>query len=463
MKENKMGVMPVKKLIVTMSLPMMISMLVQALYNIVDSVFVARLSEEALTGVTLAFPMQNLMFAVAGGTGVGINAMLSKALGEKKQDEADSAAGNGVVLNLAASLIFMAASFMGAAGAFIGTQTSDPVIAGEGTTYLSIIMILSIGMSAQVTMERLLQSTGRTFYTMITQALGAITNIIMDPIMIFGLFGFPRLGVAGAAYATIIGQTIAATLGLYFNITRNPDIRFSWSILRLKADTVKRIYFVGVPSILMIAIGSVMTYLFNLILHAFSSTAVAVFGAYFRLQSFFFLPVFGLNNGVIPVLAFNYGARNKARIKEALRFSVMLAFLIMAFGTLVLELIPDKLLALFSASDEMMKMGVTALRTIAWHFPIAGICIALGSVFQAFGRSFYSLIVSLGRQIFVLIPVAYALSLTGEVDNVWWAFLISEIVSFCLTMYFFRRVDKKIIHRLDEGQEPVTVKAGSDG
>ncbi len=449
MQENKMGVMPVKKLIVTMSLPMMLSMLVQDLYNIVDSVFVARLSEEALTGVTLAFPMQNLMFAVAGGTGVGINAMLSRALGEKKQEEADSAAGNGIVLNMAAALIFMAASFLGAAGAFIGTQTTDPVIAREGTTYLSIIMVLSIGMSAQVTVERLLQSTGRTFYTMITQALGAIINIIMDPIMIFGLFGFPRLGVAGAAYAKIIGQTVSASLGLFFNITKNPDIRFSWKILRLKADTVKRIYFVGVPSILMIAIGSVMTYLFNLILNTFSSTAVAVFGAYFKLQSFFFLPVFGLNNGVIPVLAYNYGARNKDRIREALRFSILLAFLIMCAGTIVLELIPGKLLSLFSASEDMMTMGITALRTIAWHFPIAGVCIALGSVFQAFGRSFYSLIVSLGRQIFVLIPVAYALSLTGNVDNVWWAFLISEIVSFCLTTIFFRKIDREVIHELD--------------
>ncbi len=449
MKRNKMGVMPVKKLIVTMSLPMMISMLVQAMYNIVDSIFVARLSEEALTGVTLAFPMQNLMFAVAGGTGVGINAMLSKALGEKKFDESDSAAGNGIVLNLAAALVFMAASFMGAAGAFIGMQTSDPVIAREGTTYLSIVMVLSIGMSAQVTMERLLQSTGRTLYTMVTQALGAIINIIMDPIMIFGLFGFPKLGVAGAAYATIIGQSIAASLALYFNIKKNHDIRFSWKILKLKADTVKRIYFVGVPSILMIAIGSVMTYLLNIILNTFSSTAVAVFGAYFKLQSFFFMPVFGLNNGVIPVLAYNYGARNKDRITEALRFSIVLAFLIMCAGTAVLEIMPGRLLTLFSASDDMMAIGITALRTIAWHFPIAGLCIVLGSVFQAFGRSYYSLIVSLGRQIVVLIPVAYALSLTGRLELVWWAFLISEVASFILTTIFFRRIHNSIILNLD--------------
>ena len=448
MRENKMGVMPVKKLIVSMSLPMMISMLVQALYNIVDSVFVARLSEEALTGVTLAFPMQNLMFAVVGGTGVGINAMLSKALGEKMFDESDSAAGNGIVLNVIAALIFMAASFMGAGGAFISSQTKDPVIIREGTTYLSIVMVLSIGMASQVTMERILQSTGRTFYTMISQALGAIINIIMDPIMIFGLFGFPRLGVAGAAYATIIGQSIAASLALFFNLRKNADIRFSWSILRLKADTVKRIYYVGVPSILMIAIGSVMTYLFNLILAAFSSTAVAVFGVYFKLQSFFFMPVFGLNNGVIPVLAYNYGARNRERIQEALRFSIMLAFGIMCVGTAVFELFPDKLLTLFSASEDMMGIGITALRNIAWHFPVAGVCIAMGSVFQAFGRSFYSLIISLGRQIFVLIPVAYGLSLTGNVDNVWWAFICSELASFVITTFFFRKLNREVIKTL---------------
>lgn len=453
MKENKMGVMPVKKLIVTMSLPMMLSMLVQALYNIVDSIFVARLSEQALTGVTLAFPMQNLMFAVFGGTGVGINAILSRSLGEKKFDESDSAAGNGIVLNVIAALIFMAASLMGAAGAFIGTQTSDPVIAKEGTTYLSIIMMLSIAMSAQVTLERLLQSTGRTIYTMVTQALGAIINMILDPIMIFGLFGFPKFGVAGAAYATVIGQSVAALLSIYFNIRKNHDIHFSLKILRLKPDTIKRIYFIGVPSILMIAIGAVMTYLMNKILAIFSSTAVAVFGVYFKLQSFFFLPVFGLNNGVIPVLAYNYGAKNRERIQEALKFAIVLAFSVMCIGTLVFELFPAGLLRMFSASDDMMSIGVTALRTIAWHFPIAGVCIVLGSVFQAFGKSFYSMIVSMGRQLFVLIPVAYALSLTGNVDNVWWAFIISEIMSLILTVTFFRRLSRGVIHNLGTEQE----------
>ena len=448
MQENKMGVMPVKKLIISMSLPMMLSMLVQALYNIVDSIFVAKLSEEALTGVTLAFPMQTFMFAVIGGTGVGINAILSRALGEKSFDEADSAAGNGLVLCALSALVFMTSSFCGAAGAFIRSQTSDPVIAGEGTVYLSIVMVLSIGMTAQVTLERLLQSTGRTFYTMITQTLGAVINIIMDPIMIFGLFGFPALGVSGAAYATIIGQSVAAALALYFNLTKNKDIRFSGKILLLKADTVKRIYFVGVPSILMIAIGSVMTYLFNLILSVFSSTAVAVFGVYFKLQSFFFMPVFGMNNGVIPVLAYNYGARNRERIHEALRFSVALAFVIMCIGTLAFELFPEFLLGLFSASGDMMQIGTVALRTIAWHFPVAGVCIALGSVFQAFGRSYYSLIVSLGRQIVVLIPTAYLLSLSGRLELVWWAFIISELMSLCLTLIFFRRLNETVIKTL---------------
>ncbi len=439
-----MGVMPVKKLIVSMSLPMMISMIVQAMYNIVDSIFVAQLSEQALTGVTLAFPMQNLMFAVVGGTGVGINAMLSKSLGEKENEAADSAAGNGLILNLIAAIIFMTASFLGAAEAFIGTQTSDPVIMREGTTYLSIVMVLSIGMASQVTLERLLQSTGRTIYTMITQALGAIINIIMDPVMIFGLFGMPAMGVSGAAYATIIGQSIAAVLALFFNITRNSDIRFSLHILKLKAATVKRIYFVGVPSILMIAIGSIMTYLMNKILSVFSSTAVAVFGVYFKLQSFFFMPVFGLNNGVIPVLAYNYGAKNKSRIDEALKFSISLAFIIMCIGTLVFETIPGTLLNFFKASEDMQAIGTVALRVIAVHFPMAGLSIALGSIFQAFGRSFYSLIVSLGRQLFVLIPVAYVLSLFGNVDLVWWAFPIAEMVSLTLTLIFFKKLNREI-------------------
>ncbi len=444
MKENKMGVMPVKKLIVSMSLPMMISMLVQALYNIVDSVFVARLSEEALTGVTLAFPLQFFMFAVAGGTGVGINAMLSKSLGEKEYDKADSAAGNGIVLCILSALVFMIASFLGAAEGFVATQTNDPVILKEGTTYLSIVMVLSVGMSAQVTLERLLQSTGRTIYSMITQTIGAVINIIMDPIMIFGLFGFPALGVAGAAYATIMGQSVAAILGLIFNITRNHDIHFSWKIFRLRADTVKRIYYVGIPSILMMAIGSVMTYLMNKILSVFSSTAVAVFGVYFKLQSFFFMPVFGLNNGVIPVLAFNYGAKKRERIHEALRFAVTLAFFIMIIGTCVFELVPGVLLGLFKASDDMLGIGITALRIIALHFPIAGLCIAMGSIFQAFGRSIYSLVVSLGRQLFVLIPVAYLLSLAGNVDVVWWAFPISELCSLMLTLVFFRKLNKEV-------------------
>ena len=320
-----MGIMPVKKLIVTMSLPMMISMLVQALYNIVDSIFVARLSEDALTAVTLAFPLQNLMIAVASGTGVGVNALLSKSLGEKRFDRSDKAANTAIFLSFCNFAIF-ALIGMTLSAAFIHSQTQDAVVAGYGITYLRIVMGLSLGISFQIMLERLLQSTGRTVYSMASQLTGAIINIILDPIMIFGLFGCPAFGVAGAAYATVIGQTIAATIGLILNLRYNADIRISMSsILQPNAKIIGRIYQVGVPSILMMAIGSLMTYMMNRILIGFSNTATAVFGVYFKLQSFFFMPIFGLNNGLIPVLAYNYGARNKSRIDEALKFSVALA------------------------------------------------------------------------------------------------------------------------------------------
>ena len=444
-KENKMGTMPVKKLIITMSLPMMISMLVQALYNVVDSIYVSRVSEAALTSVTMAFPLQNLMIAVGSGTGVGINALLSRSLGEKRFDQSDAAAGNGLVLTLANYIVFLCVGLF-AAAPFIRTQTADAGIAADGAAYLRIVCCLSLGLFFQMTFERLLQSTGRTLYSMISQATGAVINIILDPILIFGMFGLPRLGVAGAAYATVIGQFCAAATGLFLNIKRNTDIHFSW---KMAASPDKRIigeiYRVGVPSILMISIGSLMTYLMNLILSTFSATAVAVFGVYFKLQSFFFMPVFGLNNGLIPVLAYNYGARNKSRIIEALKFAMILAVSVMTVGLLVFELIPGLLLKLFDASDEMMKIGIPALRIICLSFPIAGACIAMGSVFQAFARSIYSLIISVGRQLVVLIPVAFLLSRLGNIDLVWLAFPIAEVVSGILSLTFFRKLYKEII------------------
>ncbi len=446
--ENKMGVMPVKKLILTMSLPMMISMLVQALYNIVDSIFVARLSEDALTAVTLAFPMQNLMIAMGSGTGVGINALLSRSLGKKDYEEASNAANTGIFLNFLNYVIFALLGLF-AVRPFIHSQTDNPVIADYGITYLTWICILSVGVFFQMTFERLLQSTGMTFHSMISQLTGAIINMILDPMLIFGLGPFPKLGVAGAAIATIFGQVTAACLGLYLNISKNKEITLSLKrIIRPVGKTVKQIYVVGIPSIAMMSIGSIMTYLLNKILATFSSTAVAVFGVYFKLQSFFFMPIFGLNNGMIPVLSFNYGARKTDRIKEALRFSVVFAVSIMAFGTLVFEAIPVLLLRLFDASDNMIAIGTTALRIIAIHFPIAAICISLGSVFQAFAKSTYSLVISLARQLFALIPAAWLLSLAGDVNLVWFAFLVAEVMSLIMTSIFYRKIKREIIDTL---------------
>ena len=453
-QENKMGVMPVKKLIITMSLPMMISMLVQALYNVVDTYFVAQVSEEAMTAVTLAFPMQNLMIAVGSGTGVGINALLSRSLGEKRFDRSDAAANTGLLLTFVSYVVFLLIGIF-ATRPFVMTQIVDPVrdrlVADYATTYLRICCCLSIGVFFQLTFERLLQSTGKTIYSMITQGIGAIINIIFDPILIFGLFGLPKLGVAGAAAATVLGQIVASIIGMCLNLKKNTEINFSLTgILHPKAAIVKEIYFVGVPSILMMSIGSLMTYMMNNILKAFSNTAIAVFGVYFKLQSFFFMPVFGLNNGLIPVLAYNYGARNKERIKQALRFAVILAVSIMLVGTIVFQLIPEQLLGLFKASDEMLRIGVPALQIISLSFPVAGVCIALGSVFQAFSQSIYSLIVSVARQLVVLIPSAALLARTGEVTNVWWAFPIAEIASIIMSVILFRRVYDKTVRPLPD-------------
>ena len=442
-KENKMGTLPIKRLIISMSLPMMASMLVQALYNVVDSIFVAQIDEAALTAVTLAFPLQSLMIALGSGTGVGMNALLSRSLGEKKFDRSDAAANTTILLTIVNYLIFLCIGLFFAEG-FIHSQTGDPVITEYAVTYLRIVCCVSIGLFFQMTFERMLQSTGRTFYSMISQMTGAVINIIMDPILIFGMFGFPKMGVAGAALATVLGQLVAAFIGLYYNLRKNPDIHIvPRLIVSPKADIIKEIYYVGIPSILMMSIGSVMTYLMNLILIVFSTTATAVFGVYFKLQSFFFLPIFGLNNGLIPVLAYNLGAKNKKRIEEALRFTMFLAISIMIVGTISFQIIPRVLLGLFNASEDMMVIGVPALRIISLSFPIAGICIVLGSVFQAFSESIYSLIVSVGRQLVVLIPVAWLLSKTGNVNMVWWAFPIAEMMSLLLSVYYFRKVFKK--------------------
>ena len=440
-----MGTMPVKQLIISMSLPMMISMLMQALYSVVDSVFVSRLSEQALAAVTYAFPLQNMMIALGSGTGVGINALLSRSLGERRFDKSDAAANTGLLLTFCNALLFMVIGLFGS-HAFIATQTSLPEIREMGAAYLSIVCGFSFGLFFQMTFERLLQSTGLTVYSMASQLSGAIINTILDPIMIFGLLGCPRFGVAGAAYATVIGQCCAALIGLSLNLKKNKEIHYSLKgILSPRLDTVGKIYYVGVPSIMMMSIGSLMTYGINQILSVFSDTAVAVFGVYFKLQSFFFMPVFGLNNGVIPVLAYNYGARKKERIQEALRFSMLVAVGIMGLGTLLFQLFPARLLGFFNASEDMLAIGVPALRIISLSYMVAGACIAMGSIFQAFSRSFYSLYVSIGRQLVVLLPAAWLLSRTGNVAMVWWAFPIAEIVSAILSVIFFRRLYKEVV------------------
>lgn len=448
MEENKMGVLPVKKLIVSMAVPMMISMLVQALYNIVDSIFVAKVAEEALTGVTLAFPLQMFMISVGSGMGVGMNAILSRALGEKRVDKANTAANTGLFLTVCSYFAFLLIGIL-VSRPFIESQTNKAIIADYGTTYITICTTLSLGLFFQMTFERLLQSTGKTIFSMVSQLTGAIFNLIFDPILIFGLLGAPKLGVAGAAYATVIGQTVAGCVGFVLNVKFNTEIKFSIKeILKPDVADIIKIYEIGIPSIIMMSIGSIMTYLMNNILKTFSDTAQAVFGAYFKLQSFFFMPVFGLNNGLIPVLAYNYGAKSKQRIKESVLFSMKMAFCVMILGTAVFWSIPKILLGFFDASGYMLEIGVPALRTISLSFPIASICIILGSMFQAFAKSTYSLVVSVSRQLIALVPAAWLLSKTGSVNNVWWAFPIAEFASLAASLFFYNRVKKTIIDKL---------------
>ena len=447
-RENKMGTMPVKKLIITMSLPMMISMLVQALYNVVDSIFVAQIEESALTAVSLAFPLQNLMIGLGSGMGVGINALLSRSLGERNFKKANEAACTGLLITVLHFVVFLFVSLF-IAEPFLHGQIDDPVIRGYGVTYLKIVCGCSFGLFFQMTSERLLQSTGRTVHSMILQATGAIINIILDPIMIFGLLGCPKMGIAGAAWATVIGQCTAACLGIFFNLKYNKDIVISFAeILHPQMDTVRQIYKVGIPSVLMMAVGSVMSYLLNQILITFTTTATAVFGVYFKMQSFFFMPIFGLNSGLVPVLAYNYGARRKDRILEALRFSLMLAGTVMTTGLIIFETMPGVLLKLFNASEEMLAIGIPAMRIIAVNFPVAAVCIILGSTFQAFSRSVYSLLVSLSRQLIVLIPVAWLLAKLGNVNYVWLAFPIAEVVSLFISLLLYRKIRTEIIDTL---------------
>lgn len=447
--ENKMGIMPVNKLLLGMSVPMMFSMLVQALYNIVDSIFVARISENALTAVSLAFPLQSLLIALAGGTCVGLNAVLSKALGEKNFEKVNKSATNAIFLMVLNIVVFFLVGLF-AVKPFYTSQTTDAEIVTYGVQYLSIVLMCSFGIFFQFVFDKMLQSTGNTFYTMITQMVGALINIVLDPILIFGLFGFPKMGVIGAAVATVAGQIIAAIVSLIFNLTKNKEINMSFKGFKPDMDIIKQIYKVGVPSIIMQSIGSIMTYGMNQILIAFSTTATAVFGVYFKLQSFVFMPIFGLNNGMVPIVAYNYGAQKRKRLLKTVKLSVIYAVGIMTVGVLLFQLIPDKLFMLFDASDHMLEMGVPALRIISVHFPLAGICIVCGSLFQALGNAVYSMINSICRQIVVLLPAAYLLAQLGNVNYVWWSLPIAELMSLTMTMIFLIKINKDIISKIGD-------------
>ncbi len=442
-----MGTMPVNKLLISMSLPMMISMLVQALYNIVDSIFVARLSENALTAVSLAFPMQSLMIAAATGIGVGINALLSRSLGEKAFDRANRAAINGIFVELAACVIFMILGLT-ITRTFYEVQVGKGEITDLGVEYLSIVTVFSLGIFMQIACERLLQATGKTIYTMCTQGLGAIINIIFDPILIFGLCGAPKMGIAGAAAATVLGQFVAAILALILNIKKNHEIHITLKGFRPDGHIIRTILAVGIPSMIMQAIGSVMVFCFNKILNGFSSTAVAVFGVYFKLNSFVFMPVFGLNNGMVPIIAYNYGARSRERMTKTIKYSVCYAVAIMIIGLAVIQIFPDKLLELFNASETMMSMGITALRIISLSFCFAGVCIVFSSVFQALGKGVISMLISFVRQLVILLPAAYLLSLLGDVNLVWWSFIIAEVITVVFSSFMYMRVYNKIIKPL---------------
>lgn len=444
-----MGTMPVNKLLVTMSLPMVVSMLVQALYNVVDSIFVARINENALTAVSLAFPIQSLMIAVAAGTCVGINAVLSRSLGEKDYDKVNKSACNGIILMGLSYIIFLLIGIFGTA-AFYKSQTDDMEIVQFGIDYLTVICCCSFGIFTQFTFEKLLQATGKTFYTMITQGIGAIVNLILDPILIFGYFGLPEMGVRGAAVATVIGQVIAGILAIYFNYAKNEEVKIHREGLKLEGAIVKQIYMIGIPSMIMQAIGSVMTYGMNRILISFTSTATAVFGVYFKLQSFVFMPIFGMNNGLVPILAYNYGAGKKERFLTAVKLGIMYAVIMMMIGLLIFNTIPAKLLSMFDASETMIEIGVPALRTISISYLFAGFSIICITVFQALGCAVYSMIISIARQLIVLLPAAYLLSLAGNVNYVWWAFPIAEVASLCLTVFFLIRINRKVISHIGE-------------
>ncbi len=452
LRENKMKTMPIGRLLLIMAAPMVMSMLVQALYNIVDSIYVSQISENAVTALSLAFPIQNLQIGFSTGIAVGVNALLSKALGEGDRKKANSAAGNGIFLMGIITIAFIIFGIFGTRPYF-AMQSDVEATVNCGVSYTSICCIFTIGIFVEILGERLLQASGRTIYTLFTQGTGAIINIILDPVLIFGWWIFPEMGIAGAAVATVIGQCVAAIMAVIFNLKCNPDVQFSLDAIKPRWSSIKPILVVGVPSSIMMVISSIMNFSMNQIFLGFEDigeTAAGVFGIYYKLQSFFFMPMFGLNNATISIVAFNYGARRPDRIKKVLKFALCAAWVITITGLLVFQLIPDILLSIFNPSESFLEIGTTALRIISFHFPLAAVCIILIGAFQAMGNGIYATITSLCRQMFVLVPVAYLLSLTGSVHNVWWAFVAAEAVSVMFTLIFFTRLYRKKIKPLSE-------------
>lgn len=445
LKENKMGVMPVNKLLITMSLPMMASMLIQALYNIVDSVFVAQISEDALTALSLAFPIQNLLIGVATGTGVGMNALLSRSLGEKDTVSVNRAASNGVFLSLAAAVVFLLFGIFGSR-AFFEIQTDNAQIIEYGTQYISICTIASVFVFLQIIFERMMQATGKTIYSMYTQGIGAVVNIVLDPILIFTF----DMKVVGAALATVIGQVVACIMGYVLNQKFNPEVTFSFKNIKPHKETIKRIYSVGIPSMIMVGIGSVMNFLLNnMLISFFSTTAAAVLGVYYKIQSFAFMPLFGMNNGVIPIIAYNFGAGKRARILKCIKLAIIYAVSIMIVAFTVFQLLPKELLLMFDASEEMLKIGIPAFKIISLHYLLAGFCIAIGSVFQAFGKGLLSMTVSICRQLVALVPSAFLLAyFVREVNAFWWCFPIAEVVSIIVSVICYIYIYKTIIKKV---------------
>lgn len=447
LQENKMGVMPVGKLLVNMALPMIISMLVQAFYNIVDSVYVSQVSESAVTALSLAFPVQNMQIGFAVGVGVGVNALLSQSLGRKDQESVNWSAGQGVFLALVATGLFMLFGFFGVRPYYTMQSTVAETVEG-GIAYTSICCIFTVGVFIQVLCERLLQATGRAMQTMILQGTGAIINIILDPVFIHGWWGMPRMGVAGAAVATVIGQCTGAVLGIYLNLRHNPEVQLHVKFMKPNWKVIAPILEVGIPSVVMNGIGSVMNFGMNQILQGFNEVATGVFGIYYKLQSLFFMPLFGINNATISILAYNYGARKPKRIVHTLKLATAVAVCIMLVGLAVFQLFPQALLGIFNPTEEFLAIGVKALRILCLPFPVAAICISLGASFQALGKGSYSTVVSLCRQLIVLLPVAYLLSLTGSVDNVWWSFPIAEVMSALVTGLLFAKLYRQKVKPL---------------